>query len=156
MKVFFAMLVTFSTISAVAADMSSTEAKGLQAKIKIENVRVRLPAPGMKNTGMFMEISNTDAVEHTIVKATGTDSNIVELHDHIKTDGVMKMREIKEIRLKPGSKTVLKPGSLHVMLIDLKKELKEGEDIEVGLVFSNNETINVKGPVQKIQIPMKK
>lgn len=156
MKAFLVLSMIFCTSSAFAAETAQKETSGLQSKIKIENVRVRLPAPGMKNTGMFMEISNSDTVEHTIVKATGTDSNIVELHDHINTNGVMQMREIKEIRLKPGSKTVLKPGSLHVMLIDIKKELKEGEDIEVGLVFSNNETINVKGPVQKIQIPMKK
>ncbi|HEX2996471.1 MAG TPA: copper chaperone PCu(A)C, partial [Anaerolineales bacterium] len=40
------------------------------------------------------------------------------------------------------------PGGLHVMLINLKKELKIGDEIEIALHFKNSEDIKLRVPVR--------
>ena len=49
---------------------------------------------------------------------------------------IMKMRELPQgLEIKPGEKVTLKPGGYHVMFIDLKRPLKEGETVKGELVF---------------------
>ena len=55
----------------------------------------------------------------------------------------------------PAGKSVeLKPGGYHVMLIDLKAPLKEGESVPLTLVFEGpdrrQETVEIKAPVRAL------
>ncbi len=60
----------------------------------------------------------------------------VELHTRVMEGGVLKMRPLKGgLPLPPGKTIVLRPGDLHIMLVDLKKPLQEGEQIPITLVF---------------------
>lgn len=140
----------FLTISAHA--VSTMKAAD---SLKVSVVKVRLPASGMVNTGMFMKIENTDKVDHQVVKAEGTAAKTIELHDHIKEGDVYRMRAIEKMELKSGTITELKPGSLHVMLIGLVKELKLGDKVQVKLILEDGSSLNVEGPVEEIQV-MKK
>ena len=49
--------------------------------------------------------------------------------------GVMKMRAVDKLALPAGKPVDLKPGGYHVMLMDLKQPLKEGETVPVTLTF---------------------
>ena len=62
---------------------------------------------------------------------------------------MMKMRPIKAIEVKPGEPTVLKPGGLHVMLIDLKKPLVAGQTFPLRLRFEKAGEIPVEVTVRK-------
>jgi hypothetical protein len=68
----------------------------------------------------------------------------------------MKMRQVQEITIPANGEAVLKPGSLHIMLFDLKDSLKEGEQIEMTLTFANGETQTFDAPVKKVMSGMKK
>ena len=49
---------------------------------------------------------------------------------------MMKMRALeKGLELKPGETVELKPGGYHVMFIDLKAPLREGDTVRGDLVF---------------------
>jgi copper(I)-binding protein len=64
--------------------------------------------------------------------------------------GVMKMRETKGLEIKPGQTVELKPGGYHVMFMDLKSGLKEGQTVKGTLVFEKAGKIEVEfkvGPV---------
>jgi copper(I)-binding protein len=51
--------------------------------------------------------------------------------------GMMKMRPLEKLEL-PANKTVnLKPGGYHVMLIDIKRELKAGERVPLTLTLQD-------------------
>ena len=93
-----------------------------QADIEISDQRVRLVPPGQKMTGAFMNIKNTGA-DLKVVSAESSISEVVELHTHIKDGEVMRMRKIPAIELPANETTVLQPGSLHVMFINLKQNL---------------------------------
>ena len=64
-------------------------------------------------------------------------------------DRMMKMEEVSKITIPANSKISLKPGGLHIMMIGLKDDLKEGQEIEVKLIFDNKETKVIKPKVVK-------
>jgi copper(I)-binding protein len=80
---------------------------------------------------------------------------VVELHDVIKEGDVMKMRQVNTIDIPANGKTILKPGSLHVMLLDVKAPMKEGDTINVELNFANGEVKVLTVPVKKVMSGIK-
>lgn len=113
---------------------------------------VRLLPPSAKTTGAFMTLMNHGEKDLELVKAESDVANKVELHNHIKVDGMMKMREVESIAVKKHGMVELKPGSYHVMLIGLKKPLKEGQVVKITLHFSDKSTLEVKAPVKKVKM----
>lgn len=112
---------------------------------------VRLLPPTSKTTGAFMTLMNHGEKAMKLIKAESDVANKVELHNHFKVDGMMKMREVKSIDIKVHGMVELKPGSFHIMLIDLKKPLKKGQKIKIKLFFDDNTSIDIEAPVKKIQ-----
>ncbi|MDD5241114.1 MAG: copper chaperone PCu(A)C [Sulfuricella sp.] len=123
--------------------------------ISVNDPFVRIVPPGMTNTGAFMVLKNADAKDHKLVKAESSASKVTELHTHTNEGGVMKMRPVKDIEIKANGEAVLKPGSLHVMMIGLKQELKEGDNVTVTLTFEDGSSKKVEVPARKIQTEMK-
>jgi copper(I)-binding protein len=50
----------------------------------------------------------------------------------------MKMRELESLPIPAGKMINLSPGGMHLMLVGLKKPLKEGEQVALTLVFKDN------------------
>jgi len=64
-------------------------------------------------------------------------------------NGVMKMRELAGgLEVKPGQTVALKPGGHHLMLMGLKRGLKEGERFKVQLEFAKSGKTEVEFVVQ--------
>ena len=61
---------------------------------------------------------------------------------------VMQMHHMPSVSLAPGAGVTFEPGGLHIMLIGLQQELKEGDDFEVTLQFRDFEEIRIQVPVQ--------
>lgn len=110
---------------------------------------VRQVPPGARATAAFMVLKNTSDKDVRLVKATNSASNITELHTHINEGGVMKMRPVPAIHIKAGGETVLEPGGLHVMLIDMKKPMKEGDRVALTLGFDDGSTKEIEAPVRR-------
>ncbi len=69
-------------------------------------------------------------------------------------NGVMKMRPVEGgLEIKPGETVTLKPGGLHVMLVDLKQPLAPGKMAEVTLQFEKAGTVKVEFPIAAIGAP---
>ncbi len=106
-------------------------AETLTAKVKVDNAWVRATAPGQQVAGAFMDI--TAAADMTLVAAESPAAKVTELHTMAMDKGVMIMRQVPSIGLPKGKTISLKPGGLHVMLIDLNAQLKEGDKAPIGL-----------------------
>jgi copper(I)-binding protein len=104
----------------------------LAADVKVENAWVRAPAPGQAVVGGFLDITSA-ASDATLVLASTPVAGVTELHEMSMKDGVMIMRPVPYIRLPKGQTIKLAPGGLHLMLIDLKKQLKSGEKVPLTL-----------------------
>jgi copper(I)-binding protein len=139
----FALLASLSSLAQTAAD-----------SISVVDPYVRAPAPNAPATGAFMVLKNPGPAEHKLVKAESPAARVVELHDHIDEGGVKKMRPVAAIAIAAKGEAVLKPGSLHVMLIDLKKPLAEGDSVPITLGFDDGSSKRIDAPVRKLQMQM--
>lgn len=103
--------------------------------VKVENAWVRATAPGQKVAGGFLDL--TADADMKLVGGDSPASSTLELHMMKMDGGVMIMRQIKEINLPQGKTVSLKPGGLHIMFIDLKQQIKEGDKVPVTLTVRN-------------------
>jgi copper(I)-binding protein len=124
------------------------------SELKIDDPYVRLVPTGIKTTGAFMVIRNAGSEDISLVEAGSPVAQTVQLHTHINEDGVMKMRQVPSIDVKAKALVELKPGSYHIMLIDLNKELKEGDLIPITLKFSDGQKKVLEAQVRKLQMAM--
>ncbi|MBN9696446.1 MAG: copper chaperone PCu(A)C [Zoogloea sp.] len=113
----------------------------LAADLEIKDPWVRGTVPAQKATGAFMQLSSKGGV--TLVGVASPAANVVELHEMVMDNNVMKMRALPSLDVKPGQTVELKPGSYHVMLIDLKKPLTKGDVVPI--------TLKVEGRDKKIE-----
>lgn len=120
------------------------------ADVTVQSPYVRAMPPGQKVTGAFMVLSNTDSDARAVVGAQSAVARVVELHTHESKDGMMQMRQVSQISIEASGSVTLKPGGLHVMLIDVKKRLNEGDEVEITLLLDNGEKLTVTAPVKTV------
>jgi copper(I)-binding protein len=107
-----------------------------------------------KAGGAFLVVDNRGRVEDRLVSATSPVADKVELHTHIMDGTVMRMRPVEGgIVLPAGQKVELKPGGMHVMLMGLKRQLKEGETFPLTLRFEAAGEIAIDVRVEKLSGP---
>lgn len=126
------------------------------AAIDVNDAYARATPPNATTSAVFATIENTGDKDRVIVEAASQASSVVELHDVIMDGDVMKMRQVKSITVPANGQTILKPGSLHIMLLDVEKPMKEGKTINVELTFANGEVQVLTVPVKKVMSGMKK
>ena len=118
--------------------------------LRVSNPFARATPPGAKVAGAFMTIKNVGTDADRLVSASSPSAGLVEIHEMAMDGGMMKMRALKGIDLKPGATVELQPGGYHVMLEDLKQPLKQGEQIPILLTFEKAGTLEVKVKVEAI------
>jgi hypothetical protein len=136
--------VTFLPTSSFAADNDIT----------VTDATVRALPPGIKKTVAYMTIKNSGAADRKLIKANSPVAKSVELHNNTNDNGVMKMRQVQEIVVKANAQAKLTAGSYHLMLIDLKQTLKEGETVSITLTFDDGSAKTIEVPVTKLQAMM--
>ena len=91
---------------------------------------------GAKVAGAFMTITNNGKDADRLIGGTVPFAGRFEVHEMATEGGVMKMRELpKGVEINPGATVELKPGGIHLMFMDLKAGLKEGQTVKGTLVF---------------------
>ena len=124
---------------------------GAADNITVQDPYVRLAPPNAPATGAFMVIKNTGDKDVKVLKADNPASRVTELHTHLNENGVMKMRPVPAIEVKAKGQAVLQPGGLHVMMIDLKSPMKEGDVVPITLSFDDG---SIKQVDAKVVRPM--
>ena len=133
-----------------AAGLALTESAS--AQVTVTDPWVRGTVAGQKATGAYMQLkSPTDAA---LVAVASLVAKIVEIHEMKMEGGMMKMSAIDKLALPAGKSVELKPGSYHVMLMDLVQPLKEGETVPLKLTFEDKagkkQTLEVKAQVKAL------
>ncbi len=104
-------------------------------EINITDNWVRATAEGQDVGAAYMTI--TSASDKSLVKVESSVTDSVEIHSMSMENGVMKMRMLEQLDLKANTPNKLAPGGFHLMLFDLKKQLKAGETVSFTLHFKN-------------------
>lgn len=136
-------------VAALSTSFAGTAlAGGAADHISVADPYVRMAPPGQNVTAAYLVLKNADARDHRLVKADSPAAKVVELHTHISEGGVMKMRPVKDIEIKAKGETALKPGGLHIMLIDVKP-MHEGESVPLNLQFEDGSSKKIDATVRK-------
>jgi periplasmic copper chaperone A len=134
--------------------LALTPAPSLAHDYKLGSLAINHPwsraTPGSARVaGGFMKITNAGTESDRLIGGTSEASKIIEIHEMIMDGNVMKMRALeKGLEIKPGASIELKPGSYHVMFIDLTKPFKEGESVKGELIFEKAGRIAVEYTVE--------
>ena len=129
--------------SAVFALQHSAHAQSpAKPSLKVEAPWVRGAVPGQLSTGAFMDI--TSGRDASLVAVESPIAGIVEVHSMEMKGNLMTMRAVDKIDLPAGKQVRLAPGGFHIMLMDLKEPLVEGNKFPVTLTFAHAGTIEVQ------------
>ena len=122
------------------------------AQTTVKDPWVRGTVAGQKATGMFGQVTSTTGGK--LVAASSPMAGVVEIHEMAMDGNVMKMRAVSGLELPAGKAVDLKPGGYHVMLMDLKQDLKPGDAVPVTLVIEGpggkRESVEIKAPVKAL------
>lgn len=123
----------------------------VKGDIKISQPWARATPGGAKVAAGYLTITNSGKAPDRLVGGTAVAAGTLEIHDMTMTDGIMRMRRLDAgLELKPGQTVALKPGGLHVMFMDLKAPLKQGEKVKGTLVFEKAGTVEIEYEVAPI------
>ena len=139
------------TLAILVAALASGGAFAHDYQLKtlhIEHPFTRATPPGAKVAGAFMAIANQGKDPDRLIKVASPAAGLVQIHEMAVDGGVMKMRAVQGVDLKPGATTELRPGGFHVMLEGLKQPLKQGERIPLTLTFEKAGSIEVMVDVE--------
>jgi copper(I)-binding protein len=105
--------------------------------ITVDKPWIRATPPGQSVSGAFMTLVNDSATAHTLSSVSFSAASAVEIHETSMKDGMMRMRQVGHIDIPANGSAELKPGSFHIMLIGLERDMKAGGVESLTLTFSD-------------------
>jgi copper(I)-binding protein len=94
--------------------------------------------PGFKgdNSAVYLEIDNPSDQGDGLIGAESDIAMVVEIHlSKMDAEGIMTMEEQELVGIPANQVVELTPGGLHIMLVDLVKDLNVGDIFQVTLQF---------------------
>ena len=106
---------------------------------------------GAKIAGGYLTIENKGAAADRLIGGSADVAGKFEVHEMAMNNGVMTMRSLdKGLAIEPGKTVKLAPGGYHLMLMDLKGPLKQGDKVPVALEFEKAGKVKVSFDVQGV------
>jgi periplasmic copper chaperone A len=107
------------------------------SQVEVEKPWIRATPPGAKTAAGYMTIRNKSASPERLVVGSSPAAARVETHVSIKDGEILRMRQVKGYDIPAKGTLELKPGGAHLMLVDIKQPLKEGDEVPVTLKFEH-------------------
>jgi copper(I)-binding protein len=120
------------------------------ADVKIENAWARATPPGAKIGAGYMTIHNSGATADRLVGASSPAARKVEPHVTVRDGDISRMRAVPGYDVPANGTFQLTPGGSHLMLMDLKAPLKEGERVPLVLKFQRAGEVKVELEVRAL------
>ena len=96
----------------------------------------------------YVTIQNPSAEAEAIIAAGSDAADSVELHETIRDGEVMRMRQVPRFEIPAGGRLEMRPGGKHIMLINLRRDLKPGERVSITLTFGQGGQMALEVPVR--------
>jgi periplasmic copper chaperone A len=125
---------------------------GTEKGIEIHEAWMR-PAGQGENGAVYFVIHNHSPQADELIGITSDIAAAAEMHESKMSGDIMQMNQVESVLLEAYAEIEFAPGGLHVMLVDLRNDLKVGDQIEVILHFKNFEDIKVTVPVRETAVP---
>lgn len=120
--------------------------------VQIKDAWARATAPGQVNGSVGVVITSKKDARLIAVKSAVAGS--AEIHTMTMDNGVMQMRQLDYLELPANQPVTLGPGGNHLMLLGLKRPLKEGSTLPLTLTVQyadkKTEKISLKAQVRSL------
>lgn len=131
------LLITFGT--------ASCDSGGSQFQLKWVWAR---PADIGGNSAIYFSITNTGSSD-SLLSASTEIAEMVQFHKTTaNADGTVSMVQQMQVELPAGTVVNFQPGGLHIMLMNLKTPLADGDTFPLKLEFDNAPGLTIEVPVQ--------
>ncbi len=133
---------TVAALSAVGALASADDAAG--GNVHVSGAWARATPPVSEMGAAYLSVANRGAEADRLIGASSPVAERAELHGHSVEAGMMTMRALETVELRPGETVVFAPGGNHVMLIGLTRALRAGERFPLTLELDKGESLQVE------------
>src|SRR5579863_700575 len=141
------LMAQFSAVPAVAADYDI-------GSMHISQPWARATPKGADDGAGYMTITNKGSMPDRVSCVSDDASSQCQIHSMTMAGGVMRMRPVAGgLEIKPGQTVTLTPGSYHIMFVDLKHPLVQGQTVKATLKFDHAGTVEVDYPIAAIGAP---
>ncbi|MGB0668477.1 MAG: copper chaperone PCu(A)C [Porticoccaceae bacterium] len=130
----FVATVLLALLAPLAQAQSASANSVKDSPLLAEDAYIRTMPPGRTVTAGFLKLTNTGDQPCQITDAESPISDRLEFHEHLHTDGMMRMRPVSGgLSIAAGETLIFKPGGLHIMLFNIQQPLEAGENTPLQL-----------------------
>jgi copper(I)-binding protein len=142
------LLTTAAIVFCMSANAMANDYKA--GSIEISTPWSRATPKGAQTAVGYVTIKNNGTTPDRFIGGSVDVADTFELHSMVMENGIAKMRELKDVEIKPGQTIEFKPGGSHVMFVNLKRPLSKGEHVSGTLVFEHAGKVNIEYSVEGI------
>ena len=141
-QVAFILLVIAFTGASTAQQTESNTAMPI-----VSGAWIKTTVPGGNVSAAYMQIKSPTPLK--LIKAESPVAGIVEIHNMKMNNGVMEMKALDALDVPPDRLVELRPGGVHVMLMNVKKPINRGDRVPLTLTF---EGVGKRPMVVKLEV----
>jgi hypothetical protein len=144
------------SVAASIGPAPSASAAAAAGGMTVTGAWARETPPGTMTSAAYMTIANGTGTDDALVSAS-TPAGMAQVHE-VKPVGsvdpmssaapMMGMSQIEKLPIPAGGSVELKPGSFHIMIMDVKQPLRAGSTIQVTLTFEKAPPVTVTAEVR--------
>jgi len=142
---------TLTSILLTAIFLMASACGGTSSSENMVTLRDAWARPGIAGgtSAVYFVLENPGSQEESLQSASSDIAEATELHrSEMSSDGTMSMHPQMSVPIPAGQEVAFEPGGLHVMLINLQRDLNEGETITLVLKFKNAGEMQLEVPVR--------
>ncbi len=106
------------------------------------------PGASRTTSAVYLTITNGDSADLALTGVSSPLAGAGEIHESMDHDGMMHMTPRPTVPILAGETLTMRPGGVHVMLIDLNRTLLAGDSVPLRVTFSNGVTRSITAPVR--------
>ena len=105
---------------------------------QVSELWLRAAPPNAQMMAAYVTVENNTEQNLKLTGAYAPDFGMAEIHKTVEIDGMLKMREQKELALPVQSSVVMAPGGIHIMLMMPQKKFTIGEEVRICLIYQDD------------------
>ena len=118
-------------------------------KLSLKDAWVREAPPMARNLAGYAQVRNIGSDTLTIVSISSPMFEKIEMHVTTFKEGMMRMEEVKTLKLSIGESVDFEPGGKHFMLIKPKQRIVAGLMVPIKVKLASGDAISFELEVRK-------
>lgn len=119
----------------------------METGIDVSSAYIQPPFPGRDIAAGFFKLTNMGD-DDKLLSVSSPISEIVEIHNHVEDNGIMKMRKVDLVNLPKGETVEFKPGSFHIMMFGAEIA-EDATEVSLTLTYETADPVTLTVPIGK-------